>query len=115
MMKQDLQQQLNYLTEQIQAYKETDILDGNQLVEILGQITTTLYFLESERSEFHKIFQDTVNKLVLEKSSVSRAENMAHVKTPELYLLRHIMSSAYEVVNAIRSQISWIKSEKNSI
>jgi len=47
---------------------------------------------------------------VLNGDSVSRAENTAHVQVPEMYLLRRVMDSAYTCCDAIRTQISWIKS-----
>ncbi len=114
-MDNELQQQLDYLTSQIQLYKETDPIDGNQFVEILQQVTSTLYFLEGERAIFHDKYQTIINQMVLSGSSVNKAENEAAVKVPEMYKLRHVLTSAYECVNAMRSQISWIKQERNSI
>jgi hypothetical protein len=114
-MTTDLQKQLDYLTGQIKLYKEIDIMDGEGLVNVLQQITTTLFFLENERSIYHARFQSTINELVLGGSSVSRAENMANVQIPEMYMMRRIMDSAYRCVDALRSQISWAKTERNSI
>jgi len=114
-METDLTKSLDHLTGQIKKYRQTDIYDGESLVEILKQITATLYYLETERSKYHDDFQKTINQLVLENNSVARAENQAHVQIPEMYMLRHIMSCAYEIVGAIRTNISWAKSEKQSI
>lgn len=111
----DLEKALDHITKEIQKYRQCDIMDGEGLVNILQQITATLFYLEKERSTYHAQFQDTINRLVLDGNSVARAENEAHTKIPEMYMLRHIMSSAYEIVGAIRTNISWLKTEKNSI
>jgi len=110
----DLEQALEHITNQIKLYRKTGVNDGEALVSILQQITTTLFYLEKERADYHSKFQDEINLLILDGNSVARSENQAHIKVPEMYLLRHIMSSAYEVVGALRTQISWLKSEKNS-
>ena len=111
----NLQLALEHITSEITKYRQTSVDDGEALVSILQQITTTLFYLEKERAEYHTKFQDEINLLILEGNSVARSENQAHVKVPEMYLLRHIMSSAYEVVGALRTQISWLKSERNAI
>ena len=111
----DLEKALDHITKEIQKYRQCDIMDGETLVNILQQITATLFYLEKERSQYHSQFQATINRLVLEGNSVARAENEAHTKVPEMYLLRHIMSSAYEIVGAIRTNISWLKVERNAI
>jgi hypothetical protein len=43
--------------------------------------------------------------------SVARAQVEADVRYPELYELRRTMDAAYTVVNAIRTNISYLKSE----
>ena len=101
---------LDHLTKQIEQYRVTASNDGNTLTELLQQITSTLFYLEKERASYHDQFQKTVHRLVLAGSPVSRAENDAHVSVPEMYLLRKVMDSAYSVCDAIRTQISWIKS-----
>ena len=111
----NLQLALEHITSEIKKYRQTSVDDGEALVSILQQITTTLFYLEKERAEYHTKFQDEINLLILEGNSVARSENQAHVKVPEMYLLRHIMSSTYEVVGALRTQISWLKSERNAI
>ena len=106
----DLERALNHITDYIKKYRETEPNDGESLTAILKQITATLFYLEKERAKYHSTFQNTINKLVLNGDSVSRAENTAHVQVPEMYLLRRVMDSAYTCTDAIRTQISWIKS-----
>ena len=101
---------LKHVSDYIKKYRATAPNDGESLTAILQQITATLYYLETERAKYHKTFQETISELVLKGESVSRAENTAHVKVPEMYLLRRVMDSAYTCCDAIRTQISWIKS-----
>ena len=105
---------LDNLTANVKEYRNTQITDGNRLLEILQQLTGTLFYLEKERSEYHTKFQNVINALVLDGESVARAENTAHKEVPELYMLRHIMSSGYDVVGAIRTTVSFIKLELNN-
>jgi hypothetical protein len=104
---------LEHISKEIKKYRELKTLDGEKLTTILQQITGTLFYLEKERANYHAKWQTVVHTLVLEGKSVSRAENEAHVQVPEMYMLRRIMDSAYEVIGAIRSNISWLKNERN--
>jgi len=101
---------LNHLAEAIKTFRETPQNDGETLVSILQQISATLYYLEGERAKYHDQFQTTIHKLILAGESVARAENKANVVVPEMYLLRRSMDSAYKICDAIRTQVSWIKS-----
>lgn len=103
---------LAHITKHIKEYREANVLDGEALNIHLQQIMATLYYLETVRSDIHKQWQSTVYKLVENGQSVSRAENQAHVQHPEMYQLRHIMDSSYRVCDAIRSHLSWLKSER---
>lgn len=105
---------IEHISNEIMEYRKCGVNDGEQLVRHLQQISATLFYLEKERAATHAQWQSTLNQLVLEGMSVSRAENEAHVKHPEMYLLRRIMDSAYTSIDAIRTQISWIKSEKQN-
>lgn len=110
----DLEKALNHLSEQVARYRKLSFMEGEALNDCLKQITATLYYLETERSLAHEAFQDTMRQEIIGGSSVSRAENIAHAKHPEMYKLRRIMEASYEVVNALRSNISWIKQEINN-
>lgn len=110
----ELEKALSHITKNVKDFRNTDTLDGEKLVYILQQITATLFYLEKERADYHSKFQNTIHDLVLSGQSVARAENEAHVKVPEMYMLRRIMDSAYETVGAIRTQISWLKTERNN-
>lgn len=109
----DLEKALEHVTKNVAKYRATGVDDGEALVGILQQLTATLFYLEKERASYHDEFQNAINIGVLDGNSVSRAENEAHVKIPEMYMLRHIMNAGYEVVGALRTQISWLKSERH--
>ena len=110
----DLEKALEHIIENVRKYRSTSVDDGEALVGILQQLTATLFYLEKERACYHTKFQETINLFIWEGNSVSRSENQAHIQVPEMYMLRHVMSSAYEVVGALRTQISWLKTEKNN-
>ena len=103
------------LNKYVQTYYKSNLQDGNELSMLLQKITGLLYYLESVRSSTHDLFETKVFNLVKEKHSVSRAINEAHVEYPEMYQLRRIMDGGYRVVDAIRTNISYLKSEKQSI
>lgn len=101
---------LENVSRYIKLYRDAPPDDGNTMVECLQQISATLFYLEKERAVFHDRFQKRINELVLEGKAVNRAENMAYAEIPEIYLLRRVMDSAYKCCDAIRTNISWLKS-----
>ena len=113
-MAKDFEKALAHITEQTKIYRETPIMNGEQLNECLQQIAATMPYLETIRADYHKEWQGIVFKEVLSGLSVARAENEAHVKGPEMYLLRRVMDAGYEVIGAIRTNISYLKSERNA-
>ena len=102
------------LNKYVKAYYQSNLQDGNELSMLLQKITGLLYYLESVRSSTHDLFETKVFNLVKDKQSVARAINAAHVEYPEMYQLRRIMDGGYRVVDAIRTNISYLKSEKQS-
>ena len=106
---------LQKLTEYIQAYDDTAQNDGETLNFLLKKISVTLAYLETERAEFKKTYELRVFDLTTNKKmTVSRAINFAEVDVPELYLLRRIMDSGYRITDAIRTNISFLKHERNN-
>jgi hypothetical protein len=111
----NFEQSLENLTSYIQAYDDVSLNDGESLNFLLQKINTTLFYLETERANFKKqyemkVFDLTTNK----KMTVARAINFAEVDVPELYLLRRIMDAGYRCSDAIRTNISFLKSEKRN-
>jgi hypothetical protein len=89
-----------------------DVKNGDKLNYLLQKITGLLYYLETERSEIHNAFQSSIYEGVKEKKTVARAENEAHVTYPQMYQLRRVMDAGYRVADAIRTNISYLKSER---
>lgn len=105
---------LENMSDNIKLYRQMKTFNGDELLTILQQIVGTLHYLEGQRAEAYLTFTKRVNSYILEGMPVSKAESKANEDVPELYLLRHIMRSAYETVGAVRTTISYLKSEKQS-
>lgn len=107
---------LNELTSLVQEYKDLgDQLvfeDASRLSVILKNLTSTLFYLESYRDEASRKYNTIMHTSIKAGSSVSGSEIIAKEQCPELYMLRRIMQSGYNIVDAIRSNISFLKSEK---
>jgi len=106
--------QINDLNNYVDQYYKCNLQDGDELSMLLQKITGLLYFLETVRSSTHDQFETKVFNLVKDGSSVARAINEANVEFPEMYKLRHVMTAGYRIVDAIRTNISYLKSEKQS-
>ena len=112
----NFEQSLEKLTSYIQAYDDVSLNDGESLNFLLQKINTTLFYLESERAIFKKKYENRIYELTTDKKmTVARSINFAEVEVPELYLLRRIMDSAYRCSDAIRTNISFLKSEKRNV
>jgi hypothetical protein len=110
----NFEQSLNNLSMYVDSYDSVSLNDGEQMSQILQKLTVTLFYLETERSAFKKQYEQVVYDLTSDKKlSVARALNIAEVQVPELYMMRRIMDSAYRVCDAIRTNISFLKNERN--
>lgn len=103
------------MNEVVQDYNNMKGLDGPTLNSMLKRMSTMLYYLESVRSDFHDKWNVCVKHNIDSGESVSRSENIAHVKYPEMYRLRRVMTSGYKVLDAIRSNLSYLKQELNTV
>jgi len=99
------------ITEQVKSYRGCEIEDVITLLTIQKELAGTAFYLETCRAEYHTRHQTIMNKLILEGSSVAAAEIKANVQVPEIYYLRRTMGVVYEILSAIRTQISYIKNE----
>jgi len=107
--------QINLLNGFVKQYYVSSLQDGNELSQLLQKITGLLYYLESVRAETHNTYEVTVQQYVKEGSSVARAINEANVLIPEMYMLRRVMDAGYKIADAIRTNISFLKSEMQNI
>ena len=74
-----------------------------------------MFYLENERASIKKQYEQRIYELTTDKKmTVSRAVNFAEVEVPELYFLRRIMDSGYRISDAIRTNISFLKRERNN-
>lgn len=106
---------LENLTSFIQAYDDSSLNDGENLNYLLQKITTTLFYLDVEREKYKREYDKIIHNLTTDKKlSVARAVNFADVEVPEVYLLRKITESGYRISDAIRTNISFLKNERNN-
>lgn len=110
----DPSDQIEKLNRYVNRYYNCSRQDGNELSLLLQKITALLYYLESVRSEIHDHYENEVFNLVKGGHTVARAVNEANVKYPMMYQLRRIMDAGYKITDAIRTNISYLKSEKQS-
>ena len=108
----DAVEQIEMLIEYIKACCDCDRTNGDALMHLLQKITGTLFFLEHNRSKFHALYESKVFELVGKGNSVARSINEANVEYPQMYQLRRIMDGGYRIADAIRTNISYLKSEK---
>lgn len=111
----DPAKQIADLSAFVNLYYRSKRQDGEELSMLLQKITGILFFLETVRSEVHDLYETKVFELVKDGNSVARAVNEANVTYPQMYQLRHIMTSGYKIADAIRTNISYLKSEKQSV
>ena len=105
------------ITNIILEYNEIEIdkTNGFYLNEMLKNLTTNLFYLETIRSKHHLNFEKIIHTEVSKGKSVARATNKANVEIPEIYHLRRLMTAGYRIADAIRTNISFLKSELNNI
>ena len=106
---------LNRIAEIVKEYKQTDVLDGNNLNKQLKELTAYLYHIETKRTKAHQDYERIIHNRVKEGFSVARATNEANVEVPEMYQLRRLLESGYRVVDAMRTNISFLKYEMYNI
>ena len=104
--------EIETLNTYVNKYYNSNLQDGNELNFLLQKITGLLYYLETVRADTHNDYEVMVFDLVKQKFTVSRAINEANVSFPMMYQLRRIMDAGYKITDAIRTNISFLKSEK---
>ena len=106
---------LEAIRKAVAEYKESPDPSGDEICDWLRTITTHLFNLAEERANYQKKYQEIIYNGVREREySVSRAENIAEVQVPELYMLRYVMKAAEDIVQALRSHLSHLKFQANA-
>lgn len=90
-------------------------LNPNQLSEILKNFVSAMFYLETVRAEVHNIYHRRLVELTDDGLAYNRAQSQTAIDVPDMYRLRRLMDAGYEVVGAIRTNISLIKQEMQSV
>jgi len=98
-----------------ETYKAMRTFEPETLNYILKDLAVNLAYLEAIRSEVHDKHEIFINQQIAEGCSVARATNLANIRYPELYRLRCIERGFYSILGAIRTNISYLKQEKQNI
>ena len=99
---------LKRLTDAIQEYESGTYLTKERLRELLRTITGQIYFLTQYQIEAKNAHNSFLHEW---GGPVTRGEIFAHQEIPELYMLRHILRSAQNVVQSIIMEISILNKE----
>ena len=99
------------------AYRVANDPTGDEIVKWLQIITTHNFTLSEAKAEAYKRWQRVVFDKVKEfdGKNISRAENIADIQVPELVLLRHLLKASESVVDAMRSHLSHLKHQQQTI
>jgi hypothetical protein len=108
-MSDDLTKWIAAYDKEVKKYSELQWNDRAELNTLLQRMTIILSQLEHERNEAHTKHNGIIFNY---DGAVNRAVNQANHDVPELYLLRRIMEAGYEIVGAIRSNISSLNREQ---
>jgi hypothetical protein len=104
--------EIDLLNNYVNKYYNSNRQDGNELNELLQKISGLLFYLVTLKAELHNDYEIMVFDLVKQKHSVARAINQTNVEFPMLYQLRQCIDQGNRITDAIRTNISFLKSEK---
>lgn len=108
-MSDDITKWLSAYDKEVEKYASLQWNDRAELNTLLKRLTIILSQLEHERSKAHTKHNEILFSF---DGAVNRAIIQANHDVPELYLLRRIMEAGYEIVGAIRSNISSLNKEQ---
>lgn len=103
-----MEKHLENITYIIDTYNLLTVPSGAEFSDLLRRLTCELFYLEKYRSDYQEKHNAVMHDF---NGSVAASLILANQKYPELYMLRRIMNAAYRVVDALRSNISFIKKE----
>lgn len=111
-----MEELLSKITLHISKYRalgdELTFNDTHVLNVLLKDLSSDLFYLEKHRDNYARKYNSVLNSHIKNNMAVSKADIIAKEDVPELYLLRRIMTSAYKVLDAMRSNQSFLKNEK---
>lgn len=92
----------------VENYNKCSFTDGLTIISLMKDLSVILSFLAHQKSLFH----DKWIGVTLEENSVAAGERKANKEVPELYHLRVILNTGYKILDTMRSNISYLKSEQ---
>ena len=95
----------------VQTWKETPFNDLNQTAELMKDMAIILSELTVHKVKFKKVWNGKVFSLRDEMSNAA-AERTADTEFPELDQIRQVIRAGGNVLDAMRSTVSLLKSEK---
>lgn len=104
----DLKEGLKNYTKIVESYGNTDFTDGMTILSLMKDLSVILSFLSHQKSIYHNKWIG----ITLEENSVAAGERKANKEVPELYHLRIIINTGYKVLDTMRSNLSYLKSEQ---
>ena len=111
-----MEELLSNIVHHITRYKQLGeklVFEDTALLNVLMKdLSSDLFYLEKYRDSYARSFNSILNSHIKEGMAVSRADIIAKESVPELYMLRRLMTSAYRVLDAMRSNQSFLKMEK---
>ena len=110
-----MEETLNNIRAIIDTYNSMNSLEPNELNYLMKDLTTNLFYLEEIRGNYHNKYESIIHKLVADGKTVARATNQANVEVKEMYLIRRVMDAGYRIADAMRTNISYLKTEKKNI
>ena len=106
---------LTQISTTITQYKNLDDkLDFSQcetLTNLMKKLSSDLFFLETHLNDARQEYYGTIVKL-LKNHSATEAEKRANDLHPEKRMLERYATSAYKVLDSVRSHLSFLKNEK---
>jgi hypothetical protein len=103
-------EQLNELTAIMDAYHKAANPSGDQLNRSIKNVSAILFYLTNERIKAHKEY--TAIMFDRGTTKVNAQTIVADKEVPELYQLRHITKAGYECLNAMRSNLTSLRKER---
>ena len=105
----ELNEILDNINNAVDKYNELPLFEVKELAEILRELVSNLFYLEKHRirayNEWHEVY------FTCKQTTNAGKEKWADNQIQDLYMIRRLMTSAYKIVEAIRSQIGIYKKE----
>jgi len=98
-----LEEILEKINKSISEYETKKLSFTQEQSEILRDLSVNLHWLAEHRIYYHNQWLGVYFET---KGSNASKERESDYKVPELYKIRHLMSSGYKVLESLRSTIS---------